>query len=138
VAKSYPKRRLDYRPPRAFPSFRFRSGTRLLVACARRVQTHPMRPEPSFCASTHTKTVRHRGDFVAPVPADSAPEAAACSEARNVQLKLSSRCAPPIADCCVVFGMGVIGRFAAEFAHDVRAELLTSSPTELDDHESSN
>jgi 2-desacetyl-2-hydroxyethyl bacteriochlorophyllide A dehydrogenase len=66
--------------------------------------------------------------FAAPVPAETPPEAAAfanlCGVAVNGHLDVPVR----IGDCCVVFGLGIVGRFAAELARRTAGRLILVDP----------
>jgi threonine dehydrogenase-like Zn-dependent dehydrogenase len=62
------------------------------------------------------------------VPGETSPEAAAfanlCGVALNCHLDVPVR----LGDCCVVFGLGIIGRFAAELARRTAGRLILVDP----------
>lgn len=82
-----------------------------------------------LCQHPHQDRFVIASTLVAPVPAETPPEAAAfanlCSVALNCHLDAPVR----IGDCCVVFGMGVIGRFAAELARRTAGALILVDPS---------
>jgi 2-desacetyl-2-hydroxyethyl bacteriochlorophyllide A dehydrogenase len=81
-----------------------------------------------LCQHPHQDRFVISSRFVVPVPADTPPEAAAfanlCGVALNGHLDVPVR----IGDCCVVFGLGIIGRFAAELARRTAGRLILVDP----------
>ena len=81
-----------------------------------------------LCQHPHQDRFVVSSRFAAPVPAETPPEAAAfanlCGVALNAHLDVPVR----IGDCCVVFGLGIVGRFAAEFARRTAERLILVDP----------
>jgi 2-desacetyl-2-hydroxyethyl bacteriochlorophyllide A dehydrogenase len=82
-----------------------------------------------LCQHPHQDRFVIASTFVAPVPAETTPEAAAFANLCNVALNCHLDAPVRIGDCCVVFGMGVIGRFAAEFARRTAGALILVDPS---------
>jgi 2-desacetyl-2-hydroxyethyl bacteriochlorophyllide A dehydrogenase len=81
-----------------------------------------------LCQHPHQDRFVLSSRFASPVPAETTPESAAfanlCGVALNSHLDVPIR----IGDCCVVFGLGIIGRFVAELARRTAGRLILVDP----------